>query len=214
MSQFDVDEFARSLGLQESNRRAVVETLTRFPKVCKSRGMFANGVLESVARVHGDERRDQIRENAGYPRRISSFGLYPHSDFYRVFYASAAALHPDKPLGKGMRLVAEEFYPIFIQSLAGRTMHALIGRTPDVVLGRFVEAYKIATPWNEHRIVDSARDCLVWNCMVEPCPHYPDTFAGICTGMVRTVTGITPQFEIQQHTVGSNYQNFSFGTSW
>lgn len=214
MNEFNVAQFALNLGLDESARRAVSDALSRFPDACKSRGMFANGVLESVAREHGKERAAQIRQASGYPPRISSFGLYPHRDFYRLFYSSAVSLHPNRSLAEGMRLVAEDFYPIFIQSLAGRTMHALIGRTPDVVLGRFIEAYKIATPWNEHRITDSHDSSLLWTCKVEPCEFYPHTFAGICTGMVRTVTGITPHFETQAHSTGHNFQNYGFRISW
>ncbi len=207
-------EFATSLHLSLADQEAVYETLMNFPPACRSRGMFATGILEAVKREHGVEKAAAIRRNAGYPDRISSFALYPHRDFYRVFYASAAALYPGMDLGIGMRRIAESFYPIFIDSLAGRTMHALIGKTPRVVLGRFVEAYKISTPWNDHVVEDANHERMLWRCKVEPCPFYPETFAGISTGMVETVTGIRPQYHIVTRTRERDHQKILFEIRW
>ncbi len=212
--EIDAESFAAPLKLRNADHKKVCTALSNFPALCKSRGMFATGILEAVSRVHGKEKANSIREIAGYPRRINPFGLYPHEDFYRLYYSSAAALYPEKSLADGMRLVAEDFYPIFTQSLVGRTMSMLIGNTPQVVLGRFIEAYKIATPWCEHSIEASSDNEVVWKCKVEPCANYAATFAGICTGMVRTVTGIAPQFEIVSHQSSRDHQRFVFRITW
>ena len=215
MNENEIDEFANFLELFGTDRDRICTTLANFPDECRSRGMFATGVLDAVVRKCGQPIADGIQARAGYPAHITSFVLYPHLDFYRLFYASAVAMYPELPVGEAMRAIAESFYPIFSETLVGRTMGALIGKTPEVVLRRFVEAYKIATPWNEHAIVaGSSKNGIVWKCMVEPCHFYPDTFAGICTGMVRTVTGITPEFTVLSRDPASDHQRLSFQIRW
>lgn len=210
----DAGAFAASLGLHATDEDAVYRNLINFPDACRSRGMFATGILEAVRRRCGAGVADRIRLEAGYPARIMGFALYPHRDFYRLFYASAAAMYPRIRLGEGMRRIAESFYPIFIESLPGRTLHVLVGRTPEVVLRRFVEAYKISTPWNEHEVESHTDRELIWRCMVEPCPNYPDTFAGISTGMVETVTGIRPRYEVINRVTAKDHQRITFRISW
>lgn len=214
MTESQAIEYASGLGLQEPDRSGVVSVLVNFPMACESRGMFADGILKAVARVRGPETAAEIQRNAGFPSRILGFRLYPHRDFYLLFYASAMALHPNRPLPMGMRMIAETFYPIFVESLAGRTMSALMGKTPRTVLERFIEAYKIAAPWNEHVIENASDKELTWRCKVEPCPYYPDTFSGICTGMVRTVTGLTPNFDIAARHNGQDCQHVKFRITW
>ena len=215
MNISEIEDFADVLHLRGDDRDRIVTTLANFPEACASRGMFATGVLEAVARTCGQYVADGIRERAGYPANITSFVLYPHLDFYRLFYASAVAMYPDEAMGVGMRRIAESFYPIFSETLVGRTMGALIGKTPEVVLRRFVEAYKIATPWNEHVISSgTVANGVLWKCKVEPCHFYPDTFAGICTGMVRAVTGITPQFAVLSREPARDHQRLTFQIRW
>ena len=215
MNISEIEDFADVLHLKGNDRDRICTTLANFPPPCTSRGMFATGVLEAVARKCGQTVADEIRERAGYPANITSFFLYPHQNFYRLFYASAVAMYPNESMGVGMRRIAESFYPIFSETLVGRTMGALIGKTPETVLRRFVEAYKIATPWNEHVIsAGTIADGVVWKCKVEPCHFYPDTFSGICTGMVRAVTGITPQFTVLSREPATDHQRLTFQIRW
>ncbi|GEM_PF-1911964 len=214
MTESEIIAFVHRLGLHGAEKEAIMAALLNFPVDCLSRGMFAKGVLKAAERPVGALEAELLQQRARYPKRIMGFQLYPHRDFYLVFYSVATTLYPDKTLAEGMRLLAESFYPIFASSLIGRTMSALIGKTPADVLSRFAEAYKIATPWCEHSITQVEPNRLLWHCTVEPCPHYTSTFAGICTGMVRTVTGITPEFETLSIEHAGDRQKFVFQISW
>ncbi|MEM7606520.1 MAG: TIGR02265 family protein [Myxococcota bacterium] len=214
MNDFELERWADSLRLPPWERDSVLQTLRHFPVRCRSRGMFASGVLKSVERVCGASVAAEVQRQSGYPRRITSFTLYPHVTFYRLFYASASLMFPTQSLGEGMQSVAETFYPIFSESLAGRTMKALLGRTPEAVLARFVDAYRIATPWNEHAVEFVGTQAARWKCMVEPCDFYEYTFAGICTGMVRAATGVVPTFEVVERSRATNHQRLEMMIRW
>jgi uncharacterized protein (TIGR02265 family) len=207
----DAEAFAKELAVPDEEREKVVACLARFPAECKSRGMFFEGVLESVRQGQGAEEAKAVLASAGVAYRVQSFGQYPHRDFYKIFYRSARVLHPSLGLGGGLERIAEGFYPLmFARSLAGKTMALLMNNDPVTVLARFVDAYRIATTWNEHRFERGARGVHHWHCRVEPCAFYPRTFQGICRGMVKTVTGVDPEVSVEDVTLRSGEHRYVF----
>lgn len=211
----DAVAYAGKLNLTASDREKIVRCLGSFPAACKSRGMFFEGVLDAVKRMNGEAAARAVIEDADIKYRITNFGLFPHRDFYKIFYRAARLIHPRSSISDAMHQIAQSFYPaMFAESLAGKTMAVLLGKDPVQVLGRLVDAYKIAVPWNEHVCERSDRGTFVWRCKVEPCPFYARTLEGIATGMVETVTGRTPRFETIEHSVAESEQRFVFDVSF
>lgn len=211
----DAESFASALQISPQDREKIIRCLSEFPAECKSRGMFFEGVLENVRQRYGDARAKEVVSKAGIQYRIQNFGQYPHRDFYKVFYLSANVLHPTQPIATGLGRIAEDFYPLmFAKSLAGKTMALLMGDDPATVLARFVDAYGIAATWNEHRFERGTNGVHHWRCRVEPCEFYPNTFQGICRGMVRSVTKVEPDFRVveQQKKPGEHRYVFEIRT--
>jgi uncharacterized protein (TIGR02265 family) len=207
------EAFVGTLGLAEEDHDAVRHSLDTFPDACVSRGMFFEGILDALARGIGPNEPASAREKTGLTHRIQAFSLYPHRDFYRLFYYAARRLHPTRSLEQGLSHIAELFYPnMFAENLAGKTLAAFLGKDPVSVIGRLVDAYRIAVPWNEHRfeVASGPGRAHLWTCKVEPCPFYPSTFRGIATGMVRSVTGHTPRIEVVEHQPERAQQRFVF----
>src|SRR5690606_35433773 len=189
---FDEQDFISALNLSPLERDAVTATLRDFPASCQSRGMFFLGVLDRLKSARGADEATRALERVGITYRITAFGLHPHRDFYKLFFYVARAVYPAHTLASGVERLAESFFPIFATSLAGRTLIALLDKDPVSVLGRFVDAYRIACPSNQHRLTPGEAGVHRWSCEVEPCDFYPSIFQGICRGMVRGVTGIEP----------------------
>jgi uncharacterized protein (TIGR02265 family) len=207
------EAFVGTLGLGDEDHEAVRRCLDGFPDACTSRGMFFDGILDALARGLGPAEPALARQRTGLTHRIQAFSLYPHRDFYRLFYYAARRLHPTRSIEQGLSHIAELFYPnMFAENLAGKTLAAFLGKDPVSVIGRLVDAYRIAAPWNEHRfdVATSPGRPHLWTCKVEPCPFYPSTFRGIATGMVRSVTGQTPRIEVVEHHAERNQQRFVF----
>lgn len=203
------DDFVSSLQLTSADADAVRQCLDTFPTACTSRGMFFEGILDALARGHGKSEIEIARSAAGIDYRIQSFSLYPHRDFYLLFYYAARRLHPQLSIEQGLSRIAELFYPnMFAENLAGKTMAAFLGNDPVVVLGRLVDAYRIATPWNEHRFETRSSGPHRWTCKVEPCPFYPSTLRGIASGMLKSVTGRTVDLQVESHAPGRSEQRF------
>ncbi|MFO0693357.1 MAG: DUF2378 family protein [Polyangiales bacterium] len=206
----DAIEFASRHPFTEADRKVVVETLTRFPRDCRSRGMFFLGVLEQVRRGAGAAAAQRIEADLALPYRVQQFSLVPHRDFYKLFFVAARTLHPSLPLASGMERIAESFYPIFAESLAGKTLALMLSKDPVTVVSRFVDAYKIACPHNTHVFEQSNDGVHRWTCRVEPCDYYPNVIQGICRGMVREVTAREPIMKVRSKTEEADAHNYVF----
>ena len=198
-----------SLALSPVEAQAIRVCLDTFPEACTSRGMFFEGVLDALARGRGKDEPAVAREKTGLGHRIQSFSLYPHRDFYKLFYYAARRLHPTLTVEQGLSRIAELFYPnMFAENLAGKTMAVFLGKDPVSVMSRLVDAYRIAAPGNEHAFEVRGKGPHRWTCKVEPCPFYPSIFRGISTGMLRSVTGCMPEIEVEEHKAGASCQRF------
>lgn len=206
--------FVAALGLAPNEARAVRLCLDTFPEACTSRGMFFEGVLDALARGRGAQEPADARQKTELTHRVQSFLLYPHRDFYKLFYYAARRIHPKLSFEQGLSRIAELFYPnMFAENLAGKTMAVFLGKDPVSVMGRLVDAYRIAAPWNEHAFEVRGKGPHRWTCKVEPCPFYPSIFRGISTGMLRSVTGQVPTVEVVEHQAGHGEQRFVLSVS-
>lgn len=203
--------FASTLAVTDHEREQVAHCLTHFPLSLQARGMFAQGVLGMIREVHGETRAEAVLAHAGIRYPITNLGLIPHRDWYKVYYAGAALMAPDQPLGLAMERLAEGFYPrMFAYSLAGKTMALLIGPDPANVLARLVDAYSIACHGNEHDFERRADGRHRWRCAVEPCDLYPHTFQGIARGMVQTIAGVDPVVRVVERTCTDDTHRYVF----
>jgi uncharacterized protein (TIGR02265 family) len=205
----DARSFAERQGFREPERSVVINTLTHFPDECQSRGLFFLGLMDQLHRARGPQAH-RLVEELGLPTRVQNFGFVQHRDFYKLFFTAARLLHPGRSLEAGMEAIAESFYPVFSTSLAGRTLAAMLSRDPSSVLSRFVDAYRIACPWNEHAFEPSPSGAHRWRCRVEPCDYYPRIIQGICRGMVRGVTGHEPSFLVLSRAVSPREHRYVF----
>lgn len=182
----DAEAFAASVEVTGSGRRIVAETLAAFPVACQVRGMFFDGLVDVVVAQKGKPAAMALQEKAQVASSRVAFSLYPHRDFYKLFFLASPLLYPGAPLEEGLRRIAETFYPVFRDSFVGKTMSPFMGKDPAVMVKRLSEAYKLSIPWNEHTVVDETARSLTWTCKVEPCPLYPAIFTGIVQGTMKS----------------------------
>lgn len=208
------DAFAsRVPGVTLSERAAVAHDLAAFPIECRVRGVFFEGLSRVVTKAKSTTMNDLFAIAGVSPRKVA-FSLYPHRDFYRLFFLAARALHPAVPLADGMGQVAKTFYPIFRESMVGRTMSAFIGSDPKSLLARLADAYKLSVPWNEHAIeVTSPREVL-WTCRVEPTTYYRQIFTGIVSGAIEAHGADAVRIDALRSNIERSAGNHLFRISW
>lgn len=174
--------FAQRVQCDVADRERVRRTLLDFPVECRVRGMFFQGLVDTIGRGRAADRLKQLLDEAGVHSRFVPFTLMPHRDFYKLYFLAAAALYPAKPLEHGFERIAEDFYPTFRSSMVGRTLSAFIGAENITILERLAQAYQLSVPWNEHSVRKEGDSRAVWTCKVEPSDLYPATFRGIVRG--------------------------------
>jgi uncharacterized protein (TIGR02265 family) len=163
--------------------QAIVErNLAGFPPEVRVRGVFFVGISEIVARSKGPAALAEIKRAAGTPDHVVAFRQYPHADFYRFYYVAARALHPNVPLPTALRLVARSFFPIFRESLLGKTMSALMGTEPKTLLPLLPRAYNLSVEGTHHEAEVVGERAIVWRARAEAVTWYEETFQGIIEG--------------------------------
>lgn len=186
ISAAEVEAFARRVDVAPSERAVITRTLLEFPQDVLSRGMFFDGLVKAVRAQCGAEVCARIVAEAEIPRSTHSFQLYPHRDFYKLFFYAAPLLHRGRPLADGMQAIAETFYPVFRESMVGRTMALLMGSDPHGILTRLCEAYQVSVQGNRHAIEKTGERSALWRATVEPTSVYPSIFRGIVIGTMRS----------------------------
>lgn len=186
IDQTEVEAFADALPLRDSDRRAIVSTLLHFPAACQVRGMFFDGLVNVIKKERDTDTAERLMLHAGVRGRAIPFGLLPHRDFYKLYFMAAPVLYPQQPLEYGMQRIAETFYPVFRDSMVGRTLSAMMGSDPRRILDRLVDAYKMSVQDNEHSVRVSGDRGMLWECRVEPSPFYAETFRGIALGTLES----------------------------
>jgi uncharacterized protein (TIGR02265 family) len=182
VSAAQADAYASRIpGITPAERGIIARDFELFPAACQVRGVFFEGLSRVVAKQGGITMAELFTRAGVSPRKIP-FSLYPHRDFYRLYFLAARALHPRLTLPAGLSQVARTFYPIFRESMVGKTMSAFIGDDPPTLLERLSQAYSLSIPWNEHRVERTGASEVTWRCKVEPSSFYKDVFTGIVTG--------------------------------
>ena len=138
---FDAAErFAARVPVTPAERGRIARTLYDFPMECQVRGMFFQGLVDTVTRTADRTVCDRLLTESGVHTRFIPFVLMPHRDFYKLYFLAAATLFPRMPLEHGFERIAEDFYPTFKDSMVGRTLSAFIGKDPFTVLDRLAQA--------------------------------------------------------------------------
>jgi len=194
-------------------RIAVARDLAAFPPECRVRGVFFEGLSRVVAKSGGTTMGDLLAA-AGVPPRKVAFSLYPHRDFYKVYFLAARALYPRSSLGTALSQVSRTFYPIFRESMIGRTMSAFIGNDPHTLLARLADAYNLSVPWNEHRLTSAGAREIVWRCKVEPTSHYREVFSGIVSGATASHGAGEVRIEVESTRIDAGAGHHTFRVQW
>jgi uncharacterized protein (TIGR02265 family) len=164
------------------DQAAIVANLAGFPTTALVRGIFFEGLGRVVTATRSAATWADLVRAAGAPPQPVAFRQYPHVDFYRLYYLAAPVLRPNVPFGEALRLTAREFFPIFRNSMLGRTMTAFMGSEPVTILPLVAKAYNVSVTGNEHATELSGDRRVVWRCSVEPVEWYEQTFTGIVEG--------------------------------
>lgn len=214
VSAEDVEAFARRIDVTPAERSVIVKTLLDFPADVQSRGMFFDGLVRAVRAQCGAEACARIVEQAEIPRSTHSFSLYPHRDFYKLFFYAAPLLHRGRPLADGMERIAETFYPVFRESMVGRTMAMLMGSEPLGILTRLAEAYNVSVQGNRHAVEGTGARSATWSALVEPGPVYPSIFRGIVVGTMRSHDAPIPTLTVRASTPHGAKQEWQLDLRW
>ncbi len=169
-------------GASATERATIAEDLAAFPLEARVRGVFFEGLSRVVTKdARGTSMKDLFATAGVSPRKLA-FSLYPMRDLYRIYFLAARALDGRSSLADSLESTAHSFYPIFRQSMLGKTMSVFIGSDPKTLLARLADAYNLSVPWNEHTVASSGDREMIWRCKVEPSTYYRSIFTGIVAG--------------------------------
>jgi len=181
ISVAQANEFAKLVTSMRADQETVAHNLLTFPAAIKVRGIFFEGLSRVVGESQGPTAMAGLLQKAGITTKTTAFRSYPHRDFYKLYYLAARLLYPGS-VSVGLRNTARTFFPIFKNSLLGRTMSALMGDRPQTILPLLARAYNVSVEGNNHEVVLTSDRSLVWRCDVEPVEWYLETFTGIVEG--------------------------------
>jgi len=190
----DVRRYSETLPLPDRTRQTIEQNLMVFPLQCRVRGLFFTGLHEIIKRSLGPEAHAEACRLSGIFSKIIAFNEYPHRDFYRLMYWAAAYLHKNPRFGDSLTAIAGTFFPIFRESLLGRTTAALMGKNLKTQLPRLAVAYNSMVRWNQHDTEVVSDNEVRWTCKVEPVTWYAETLHGI-------INGACPESRITLHPV-------------
>ncbi|MFK8002119.1 MAG: DUF2378 family protein [Polyangiales bacterium] len=214
VSTLEAQAFAREFGPDRNSQSGITTTLERFPHACQVRGMFFDGLANVVRKKLGAIETNELMDRVGVPRRCVGFALYPHRDFYKLYFAAAPRLHPSVSFADALGRIAETFYPVFRESMLGRTMAPLMGREPAKILSRLAQAYSISIPWNEHKLTPGGDSAATWECRVEPSTFYPNTLRGIVRGTLASHDVDDARVEVVSVQELSDQSRYTFEITW
>lgn len=182
VSRAQVERFVDHAGVEGAHRESLVQAFLEFPPGYLVRGVFFEGEARMVMQRLGTEAWRALLRDAGTPARITPFGSYVFRDLYKVHVLVARTLWPEQPLPRALGNISRRLYPIFRESLVGKTMSALY--TPDAAtfLELMARAYSICVVGNTHVVRRAGDRAMRWSATVEPIPWFAELFAGIVEG--------------------------------
>lgn len=179
----DAVEFVTKLQLEAGDLDQLARNLGEFPESVRSRGVFVLGLTRLIGARKGRQTADEALCHAGISSRVVAFKSYPHRDFYKLYYLATRLLAPHRPFDEGLCDVARTFFPIFRESILGKTISALMGERAGDVLPLLSKAYNMSVEGNDHALeLMTCKREAVWRARVEPVAWYQRTFEGIVRG--------------------------------
>lgn len=207
------NEFAVKVPASAREQVIIARNLVAYPPSIAVRGVFFEGMARLVTEARGPGAINALRKKAGLPEQATAFRQYPHRDFYKLYYLAAPLLHPGGSFTQALRRTARTFFPIFRNSLLGRTMGAFMGDEPRTILPLLAKAYNLSVAGNEHSSELVADRQVRWRCRVEPVEWYEETFAGIVEGTAADPTraGLTVRMVSKKLRDGAMDYEFDIG---
>jgi uncharacterized protein (TIGR02265 family) len=205
-------EFAKTVTPMRGDQEIVAHNLMTFPPLVKVRGIFFEGLSRVVGESQGPTAMAGLLAKAGITTKTTAFRAYPHRDFYKLYYLAARLLYPATPLSTGLRNTARTFFPIFKNSLVGRTMSALMGDRPQTILPLLARAYNVSVEGNDHQAEAAGDRALSWRCDVEPVEWYVDTFTGIVEGSMPA--DVKVRIAVEERTTAGQLARYRFRIEW
>lgn len=210
-----VEQFASTLAITSVDRERVARTLYEFPPDGMVRGLFFGALRQVLERNAGIAEAAALIEMHGIPKRLVPFSLYHHRDFYKLWFAAIPVAHRGATISQGMERIAETFFPIWLESAAGRTMGLLLGSEPITIVKRLRDAYAVSVPHNDHKIEILSDVHVRWIGKVEPSPFFIETFRGILSGTMSSQGVARPRFDGRiEGPVGNHHQRVVFDLTW
>ncbi len=201
-------------GASATERATIAEDLAAFPIEARVRGVFFEGLSRVVTKdARGPSMKDLFAISGVSPRKLA-FSLYPLRDLYRMYFLAARSLHGRSSLAESLESMAHSFYPIFRQSMLGKTMSIFIGSDPKTLLARLADAYNLSVPWNEHTVASSGDREMTWRCKVEPSTYYRSIFTGIVSGAASSHDVVSVSIEEVSASLEGSVATHVFRISW
>jgi uncharacterized protein (TIGR02265 family) len=210
----EAEAFAAQVTSVASDQATIARNLVAMSPAIQVRGVFFEGLSRIVRQAKGDAALAQLRLRAGTPAHVIAFRHYAHRDFYKLYYLVARLLYPSETLPRSLRLTARTFFPIFRDSLLGKTMNALMGDKPATILPLLAKAYNLSVAGNEHTSQQVSPQEIAWSCRVEPVEWYDQTFAGIVEGTVPEGETIALQVRTVSRALRGGAVDYRFQLTW
>ena len=207
-------EFAARVSATHAEQATVAKNLVALSPEQQVRGVFFEGLARIVKQSKGEGALAQIQRSAGVPPQIIAFRHYAHRDFYKFYYLAARILYPAETFGRALRLTARNFFPIFRDSLLGKTMNALMGDKLRTILPLLAKAYNLSVVGNEHTSTLVGESEIAWECRVEPVEWYEQTFAGIIEGTVPQGETVALQVRMLSKALRAGAVDYRFQITW
>lgn len=208
----DALDFAVGLGLEGADLQQVARNLASFPASVRSRGVFFLGLTRMLESRRGRGSVPEALAMAAMSTRIVAFKSYPHRDFYKLYYVATRYLAPTRRFDDGLAEVAKTFFPIFRESILGKTISALMGDRAQDVLPLLAKAYNMSVEGNTHLLELTGPKEAVWRATVEPVVWYPRTFEGIVMGALPSEKSLRIHLDAQKPV--SNLVEYAFRIRW
>jgi uncharacterized protein (TIGR02265 family) len=207
-------EFAARVSATLADQATIAKNLVAFSPQLQVRGVFFEGLGRIVKQSRGEAALVQIQRSAGVPAQVIAFRHYAHRDFYKFYYLAARVLHPSETFSRALRLTARNFFPIFRDSLLGKTMNALMGDKPRTILPLLAKAYNLSVVGNDHSSTLAGESEIAWACRVEPVEWYEQTFAGIIEGTVPQGETVALQVRMLSKALRAGAVDYRFQITW
>jgi uncharacterized protein (TIGR02265 family) len=206
------ERFASAIATSTVDRVTIAQNLFNLPPELKIRGFFFDGLCQIVEKTRDRETLVRLQRTAAVPEKLGPFENYMVRDFYKLYYHTASLLHGELPFEEAIRKVTQTFFPIFKTTMVGKTLSAFMGSTPATIIPVVAKAYTVSVSGNEHSVVTSGPNEIVWRCTVEPVVWYPESLQGIIEGALPANQRIT--MHTMERKAHGKLMRYAFRITW